>query len=1105
VLHTHRAASGAALAGGLATLLATPPDDPFAADVVAVPARGIERWLAQRLSHTLGAGPAGDGVCAQVAFPHPDELLDAAAAAASPEHADARAAWHPDHAVWPLLDVLDALPDAPWCAGLRHHLGLDGDGPRRSRYAVARRISGLFAAYGDARPELLRAWAAGDDTGVPDDLAWQPQLWRRLRDAIGGPSPAELLDDTCATLRAHPDRLDLPPRLSLYGPSRIPTARLQVLAALAEHRDVHLWLHHPSPALWESLQQATPSTRRRDVATSPRHPLLASLSRDVRELQLRLAAAAPGHADTCHDPEPPAPATLLQRLQADLRTDAATQPTYVADPADRSVQIHACHGRARQVEVLREVILGLLADDPTLEPRDVLVLCPDVDAYAPLVAAVFDTDSHPGGRLRVALADRSPRQVNPLLGVAAALLDLAAGRVTAPELLDLAGRAPVRFRFGLDDDALEQLTAWVVASGVRWGLDRDHRRPWQLDTVLQGTWQAGLDRVLTGVALPEAGALFGHTLPLDEVDSGDVDLAGRLAELVDRLGAAVRALQGSRPVEAWLDALQDAVLALTDVPPDGAWQLAQLGRELDEVRAAAVDAGAELTLADVTALLADRLAGRPTTTSFRTGGLTVCTLTPMRSVPHRVICLLGLDDGAFPRHGVPDGDDLLARDPHVGERDPRSEDRQLFLDALLAAQEHLVVTYAARDVRTDAPLAPAVPLSELLDALDATAATASGTPAREQVVIHHPLQPFAPSNFTDGALGRPGPLSFDRAALAGARSAAGERQGVDPLGAELLPARPPEPDVALRDLVDFFQHPAKAFLRQRLSVTTGGSDEDPADALPIELDGLQEWAVGDRLLAARLAGASPEALVAAERARGEIPPLSLGQATLSKVGSRVDRIVHAAKPWTSAEPTTVDVDVVLPGGRRLLGAVNGVRGGVAVTVTYSSVKAKQRMRAWVELLALAACAEQEMRAVVIGRGWSEKVSVVTLGPVGAEEARQALAELVAIRDAGMCCCLPLPIAASEAYAATRHRGSSAEASLGAARKEWLSGFGFPKEDADPEHALAWGGVVPFEELVAVTVEGGAPGSGFAREPTDFQRLARRVWHPLLAAEQVSAA
>lgn len=1098
VLHTHRAESGAALVEGLAELLAAPVGDPFAPEVVAVPARGVERWIAQRLSHRLGAaaGDRTDGVCAHVRFPRPDAVLDDAVAAASPQHAAAVQAWAPERAGWALIEVLDSCPAGEqWCAGLRHHLGLDGPAEQRTRrWAVARRLTGLFASYAAARPALLRAWAAGADD-APPDLRWQPELWRRLRAAVGTPSPAELLEDACAALRARPDDVDLPARLSLYGTTRIDAARLQVLAALAAHRDVHLWLPAPSPVLWERLREVVPPQRRADVIARPRHPLLASLSRDVRELQLRLAAAAPGHADH-HHPGPPAGGTLLARLQADLRDDTVAAEPRAVDPADRSVQVHACHGRARQVEVLREVVLGLLQDDPSLEPRDVLVMCPDVEAFAPLVAAAFGTDAHPGGRLRVSLADRSPRQLNPLLGLAAQLLELAAGRVTSAQVLDVAGAPAVRLRFGFDDDALEQLRGWTVQSGVRWGLDAEARRPWRMHGLAQGTWRAGVDRLLMGVAVEERGVLVGGVLPLDDVESSDVDLAGRCAELVDRLGAALGRLRGPQPVGDWLDALEEAVLALTDVPRDGGWQLAQLRRELGAVRATAAGSTVALTLTDVTALLEERLAGRPTSTSFRTGGTTVCTLTPMRSVPHRVVCLLGLDDGAFPRSGVPDGDDLLARDPHLGERDPRSEDRQLLLDALLAAQEHLVVTYAGHDVRTGAELAPAVPLGELLDALEATA---SG--ARRHVLVRHPLQPFDARSFTPGELGRPGPLSFDASALAGARAAGGEREEPAPFLAAALPPPPPENDVELVRVVEFLQHPAKAFLRQRLEVQASSRDEEPADALPVALDALQEWAVGDRLLAARLRGAAKTQVGALEVARGTLPPGPLADGLLAKVGGRVDRLVEASAPYRAVEAVTADVEVHLPAGRRLLGQVGGLRGDCLLTVTYSSVRARQRLRAWVELLALQASRDDDVRAVVVGRAPHERTTRVTLGPVSRGDALQWLAELVEVRDTGLRAPLPLPVGAGEAYAAARRRGATAQtAAYGAARKEWESGFRFPREDVDPEHQLVWDGTLTFAELWAREPACEEPGRGYAAEPTPFARLARRVWQPLLDAE-----
>jgi exodeoxyribonuclease V gamma subunit len=492
--------------------------------------------------------------------------------------------------------------------------------------------------------------------------------------------------------------------------------------------------------------------------------------------------------------------------------------------------------------------------------------------------------------------------------------------------------------------------------------------------------------------------------------------------------------------------------------------------------------------------------GRPTRTSFRTGGLTVCTLTPMRSVPHRVICLLGLDDGAFPRRTQLDSDDVLARDPHLGERDPRSEDRQLFLDAILAAGEYLVATYSGADVRTGTGLPPAVPLGELLDALDATATTHDARPARHQVVVHHPLQPFDARNFTDGALGRAGALSFDTTALAGAHAMTRDRAARPPfLGSALAPP-PDEPDVALQRLVEFFQHPAKAFLRQRLDASYTSREEEPDDAMPVDLDALQKWQVGDRVLSARLRGVDTAAIRAAEAARGELPPGPLGDEALTEIGRAAEFVAEMARAHRTGDPTTLDIEVVLEDGRRIVGAVNGVHGDVALTVTYSKVKAKQRLRAWLELLALSAsgnATEVAWRAVVIGRGDSLPVAVATLGPVDVDEARAMLADLVRIRDIGLRVPLPLPIATSEAYAAKRLSGLRPAIAEGAARKAWTSGYKWTGEDADPEHVLVWGESAPYEVIRDWVCPVPEPGTGFDDDPTVFGRLACRLWHPLL--------
>ena len=746
-------------------------------------------------------------------------------------------------------------------------------------------------------------------------------------------------------------------------------------------------------------------------------------------------------------------------------------------------------------------------------------MCPDVDAFAPLVTAAFG--SEPADKLRVQLADRAPRESNPVLATVSNLLDLvAAGRVGAPELLAFAGMPPVRTRFGLDDDDLEQLRSWTVEAAARWGIDQPHRTAWQLSSVGDGTWRQAFDRILTGIALGDGDHLWAGVLPLDGLDSGDIDLAGRFAELLDRVAAAVDDLNHSQSAAQWLDRVEQATLALVDVPRDEAWQILQLRAELGDIRDALDTAGPNLSLADVRALLDDRLAGRPTRTSFRTGGITVCSLVPMRSVPHRVICLLGLDDEAFPRRNRPDGDNLLARDPRIGERDPRSEDRQLFLDAITAATERLIITYRGAHERTGAPLPPAVPVGELLDALEAL--TTPDSQVREHVVVRHPLQPADPRNFTTGALGRQGSLSFDRSGLAGAKASVRARARAAPFLDGPLPEPTRTAIVELDVLQRFWGNPVAGFLRQRLELSGDWDEALPDESIPLRLDGLQSWGLRNRALAARLRDIDPVSVTARERARGSLPPGRLGEPTVVTEGHFADQIRTFAQEWLAPDgvtipPEAIDVDVALPDGRRLIGTVRGLRDNTLVTVMASNLRPKQRLRAWIDYLAAtAARPEAELAAVVVGKDGRDVGARIYSG-VDPEEAVRQLDILVRLRDLGLRTPLPLPLQTSEAYASRRRKGAPAEISIEYAGKEWTSGFDRRREDADSDHVRVWGPSAPISALVAWEAPAELPVSADAdadadaasaafggtdadQEPTDFERAAMLVWRPLLEAE-----
>ncbi|GAA2071078.1 exodeoxyribonuclease V subunit gamma [Williamsia deligens] len=1096
MLTLHRSPRTDVLADALGSILLQPSGDPFTPEVVAVPAKGVERWLAQRLAQTLGATPgSGDGVAANIDFRSAADLVDGILAAVR-GHRMPDDPWATARVRWHLVDVLDECASLPECAVLARHLGV-GEGhvdAHRAgrRWTTADHLARLFRSYAASRPAMAGAWTRGDDHDgivapdsatrrIDDDLRWQPVVWRALRDRIGVPSPAEMLDDLCGRIRAEPTVLDLPERLSLFGPTRLTTQQLAVLSAVAAHRDVHVFLPHPSDDLWRS-EAGSDTVRRSSLrrAVSP-HPLPASLSREVRETRHRLAPVV--DADVHHPLTAPRPDTLLGRLQSGIEANEA--PVSGSASADGTVTVHACHGPARQVEVARDVIVRMFAEDPTLTPRDVIVMCPDIELFAPLVAASFgqDATTHPAHQLRVRLADRGLAATNAVLDTVVAVVGLAGGRITAGDIADLAAREPVSRRFGFDDDALDRIDDWLERGGVRWGLGPSQRAAFGLEGFPQNTMETGVDRLALGVAADEMDGWIDRALPLSDIESTDVDLVGRFIDFVDRLERCVDDLSGVHTAVEWRDAVARVVTDLTESDRAQAWQTARAIAEIDT----AFDHAGTLTLrrADVTALLDDMVAARPTRANFRTGELTVCSMVPMRSVPHRAVVLLGLDDDTYPRATRADGDDVLGRDPVVGERDPRAEDRQLLLDTIMSATDRLAVCFTGTDPVSGLRRPPSVPVSEVVDTL----VTLVGADGPDAIVRRHPLHAFDPASFTvDGGdldPAAPRPFSYDTVALAGARALTGPSEGTltfdrTPIP---LPADVRGADVDLTDLIAFLEHPTRGFLRQRLHTGVPEADDVLPDTMSADLDSLDRWGIGERILSRRLDGVDLATLRNIEIRRGMLPPFAFGRRALDDIVDLVDRIVAAAGPEAQAPRVTVDVDVALPDGRRLTGTVDSLRpgdGGLrAVTASFSRLSAKRRIAAWATVLAAAASVPEVIGARTVGRGRGSRISVADLAVP--DDPAALLADLVALRDRGLTEPLPAPVAATAVYAERRGSGADHDTAIEAARAEYQSRYG-EHTDRFEQYVFPGG----FDEI--------------ATADADLRDIAARIWQPLTAHE-----
>ena len=1016
-----------------------PSDDPFEPEVVVIQSRGMGQWLQMKVAEARS-------VAANLRFVSPEELAREAmhALGMTGGEGEGRAGedpWSPGRLVWHVMSELGAggagLPEVD------EFLDASGVDRDRRRAQLADRVAETFYRYALYRPALVESWQRGEEEGD-----WQAALWRRLTARISAASPNQRLVALRRMLEAgEPVPPGLPRRVSLVGINTLPPALADVFAALGRRVEVHAYLMTPGATL--------------DAV----HPLRASfdrLGRDLEELLIERGAEVVELSST------PPSGGVLQELQRSIVTGAvvatarAPEERRQVSTLDRSLRVHVCHTPQRQVEALRDQLLELFCADETLQPRDVLVMTPDLDTYAPLIDAVFrDGDTRlatPQGERRGFPAlhqthDLSLRRENPVAEALLTVLDLAGSRLTASDMLGLLTRPVVRAAAGLEE-SLDAVRGWIRAAQVRWGRDAAHRSAVGQPEDPGFTWRFGFDRLLLGHALadrfPEG---YAGVAPVDDIEGQESEVLGRFIDWAERLFEHLDALSAndtrvlaagdadagvappgidaaspassrlgldaatSRPpgchsrrghlaqlrdprtLSAWAETL-DALLTDLLLPrgrrdghTDGRAGIVR--RELASLvsRAAAAGFDEALSLQTLRGLLERPFSARRPSISFLSGGLTFCTMVPMRNIPFRIIALLGMDEGAYPRqpHGLA-FDRIDAGERQIGDRSARDDDRTVFLETLLAARDHLIVTYTGRGATDNALREPAGPVAELLDALArgwSTSQAAAGLGA--PVVVDHPLEPFSEQAFgvsVDGS--STAPLSFDLRLRDAARNRRAGASAAAPLiGGPLPPLDPPIESVALGDLVRFYQCPTSWFLRERLKLGFPRAEDGLEDREAISLDGLGKYGVRAALLSWELDGRTPADPKAAARARGLLPPGALGDAPFHELRAQAQDLAAEIEELRAGPARRVRVDSRV-GGLPLTGVVGDVYGDHRVTALSGSVRAKHLFGHWIRHLALElAEPSRAHQTTVVGHGGS-----CSFAPVGADKAAQRLAELV---------------------------------------------------------------------------------------------------------------
>ena len=1051
------------LAGILAKVLRAPvtPERLLEPEVVLIPQVAMRRWLQATLA-------AAHGVAANIDFLTPGEFVGQVLAAnLGPVKGELDA----DTLHWRLYAALrePALLELPALAAITAHV--DGGDPLRA-WALAGELAAVFEKYQAWRRDWLLRWEAGADPGDPQAI-----LWRHV--ARGRVHRARRIQDYLDRFEA-PDAplpAGMPARLSAFATLNVSPDVLRVVATQARVGTLHCFVPSPSQAYWGDLQrmravpEAELATEGALLAGGENRLLQAWGAAGVDFMRLvgnyevvHASAELRAHADPA-DGGGPLRGSLLRRMQSDVfhrRGEPGFPKREAVDRTDPSLQLHACHTRLRELQVLRDQLRALFDDDrfdPPLQPREVAVLAPDIDPYLPYLGAVFG-DRGGDDAIPYALADASPLANEPLAEVFLRLLALPVSRFGLHEILDLLASPALAEANGLDAPALERLQGWLSDAGARWGLDAQHRTRFDAPADAAYTWAFALDRLLLGYASGSDALVQANdgqlVAPLPDLEGGALDALDTLLRLLRVLARNAELLGEAMPPAQWRERLLELLDALLPRPPAsaaGQRALDRLRTLVDAFARSASDAAfdapvpAEAVRAHFGAVLAEADVRAP----LLTGGVSIARMVPMRLLPFRVICVLGMNDAEFPRRDPAPGLNRLTAElgtgrRRAGDRSTRDDDRFLFLQLFTAAQDVFYVSWQGADPRDGSRREPSVLVSELIDAAAAQHA-GDGKDVAEALVVRHPLQPFSPQAF--GPADEPRRFSYHARWQQAAAGAADRRVPLPPwFEGEPLADAEAQPELPISALRRFLLQPAESLLeRMGLHLVEIEAQGDDVEPLAGPGSGLERHQLQRALFDELLQGRDDAAIHASLRARGLLPSGAAGRRVLADQREALAPWLDAFAGWRDDAQPELRLAEVEIDGVRIHGRIQDVYPQGIARLRFGKPNGPSVIRSGLDwLLARAAGIELpfhdffESRAAGVGPHPRPALS--------RQQAVDALRRLLALRAQGLR--EPLPYAPYSAWAyASVDNDDDPDKAVEAARKQWHgAGGGFAEGQGD---------------------------------------------------------
>ncbi len=1038
------------LADELAKVTRIPLSSPFQKEVIVVQSKGMERWISMAIAER-------HGVCANMEFPFPNAFINDVLKKAFPELTGGQPYFNPEIMTWRIMEILPSLVSKPGFESLRIYL--EGEEGGLKLFQLSERIADTFDQYLLFRPEMMLKWDRGEA-----DL-WQAVLWRELAEGHKTRHRAALGKAFVERLKKSSSELEgLPERVSVFGISTLPRFYIQVFSSISRFTPVNLFLMNPCMEYWGDIASGWEIKRAadkgqlnlfraEDLHLEKGNSLLVSTGTLGREF---FDIINEFDCEDIQSFEDPGENSLLTSIQSDILNlrerngDLAEKTTIPED--DTSIQIHSCHSPMRDVEVLHDNLLKMFETDPELRPKDILVMTPDIEAYAPYIQAVFDIPVGDRARIPFSIADQSVKKEGRIIETFLAITRIGEGRFSAFQVMGILESKPVQQRFDLSESDVELIRNWIEKAWIRWGIDGAYRSEIGLPDISENTWKAGLDRLLLGYAMQgREEHMFAGVLPFDNMEGSETTVLGNFLEFTEQLFSQVKILKQSQTLEEWSVTLE-GLLETFFLPQEEIEQESQIIRHIlndlsEEQRISGFNERVDIAV--IRCLLEQRLEKEGFGFGFISGNVTFCAMLPMRSIPFKVICLMGMNSDAYPRQSKPLGFDLMAKEPRKGDRSRRNDDRYLFLEAVLSAREKLYISYVGQSIRDNTVIPPSVLVSELLDTIE----QGFGFQDRmlpEYIITKHRLQPFSTEYFKqDGRL-----FSYSLENFKAAECFSKSRKGLEPFISEGLTEPADEwKTVDIDALCRFFTHPARFLVNKRLGIYLDGGATALQDTEPFEVSGLERYSLAQGLVERRLAGADLKDYFHLTRAAGLLPHGSVGECMYEKLSREVEGFAEKTGNYTlerALAPLEIDLNL---SGFRLTGTVGSIYPERMIQYRYAKIKAKDRIRTWIYHLALNRIHPQGYPLASMVAGQDKRWVAWEFAPV--EDVDAILAKLLEIYWNGLRKPLHFFPESSWTYAEqVVEKGRPAGDALQKARASWMGGY-YPGEMEDLYYRLCF--------------------------------------------------